>query len=72
VLFAAQALQAPAAKSSFSYGTVNNPTILNNGHTLQVPLPADFKSDVKIPVKGEDAFCCSSWLKKEGVSFWYM
>jgi hypothetical protein len=27
--------------------------VLNNGHTLQVPLPAGFQSDVQIPVKGE-------------------
>jgi hypothetical protein len=27
--------------------------VINNGHTLQVALPADFKSDVSIPIRGE-------------------
>jgi hypothetical protein len=49
---AAKALGQPDAKSSFVYGTLNNAKIVNNGHTLQVTLPADFKSDVKIPIKG--------------------
>jgi hypothetical protein len=39
--------------SSFSYGKLANPAIINNGHTLQVALPADFKSDVLIPIRGE-------------------
>jgi carbonic anhydrase len=50
---AAKALGQPDAKSSFSYGTLSSAKITNNGHTLQVSLPADFKSDVKIPIKGE-------------------
>jgi hypothetical protein len=50
---AAKALGQPDAKSSFSYGTLSNAKIVNNGHSLQVTLPADFTSDVKIPVKGE-------------------
>jgi len=49
---AAKALGQPDAKSSFSYGTLRNSQIANNGHTLQVSLPADYKSDVKIPIKG--------------------
>lgn len=53
---AAKALGQPDAKSSFSYGVLNNPKIVNNGHTLQVSLPADFKSDVKIPIKGTATF----------------
>ena len=52
---AAKALGQPDAKSTFSYGILTNPKIVNNGHTLQVSLPADFVSNVKIPVKGEDA-----------------
>jgi hypothetical protein len=52
---AAKALGAPDAKSTFSYGTLDNPKIVNNGDTLQVSLPADFKSDVKIPIKGKKA-----------------
>jgi carbonic anhydrase len=51
---AASRLEQPDAKSSFSYGTLTDPKIVNNGHTLQVSLPADFQSDVKIPIKGED------------------
>jgi hypothetical protein len=50
---AAKALGQPDAKSSFSYGTLTNAKIVNNGHTLQVSLPAGFKSDVKVPIKGE-------------------
>jgi len=50
---AAKALGQPDAKSSFSYGTLTNGQIVNNGHGLQVSLPDDFKSDVKIPIKGE-------------------
>lgn len=51
---AAKSLDSPAGKSTFSYGSLTNPTIINNGHTLQVSLPADFKSDVKIPIRGEE------------------
>jgi carbonic anhydrase len=46
-------LEQPEAKSSFSYGTLTNPKIVNNGRTLQVSIPADFRSDVNIPIKGE-------------------
>jgi hypothetical protein len=51
--FAGKALPAAAAKSTFSYGSLTNPTIANNGHTLMVTLPEGFKSDVKIPIRGE-------------------
>ena len=54
---AADALGQPDAKSSFKYGTLSNAQVVNNGHTLQVPLPASYQSDVKIPVKGEHAEC---------------
>uniref|UniRef100_A0A383W6I3 Uncharacterized protein n=1 Tax=Tetradesmus obliquus TaxID=3088 RepID=A0A383W6I3_TETOB len=50
---AGKMMPAAAAKSSFSYGSLSNPTIINNGHTLQVPLPDDFKSDVTIPIRGQ-------------------
>jgi hypothetical protein len=50
---AGKSLPSAGAKSSFSYGKLSNPTIINNGHTLQVALPADFKSDVMIPIRGE-------------------
>lgn len=50
---AAKTLGQPDAKSSFSYGVLNNPKVVNNGHTLQVSLPADFVSTVKIPIKGK-------------------
>jgi hypothetical protein len=61
---AAKALGQPDAKSSFTYGTLSNVKITNNGHTLQVSLPADFKSDVKIPIKGElvSLSCCHNML----------
>ncbi len=58
---AAKALGQPDAKSTFSYGVLTNPKIVNNGHTLQVSLPANFKSDVKIPIKGRDQG--SAWKK---------
>jgi hypothetical protein len=53
--FAARALQAPPAKASFSYGPplqLENAAVINNGHTRQVAFPANFKSEVLIPVKG--------------------
>jgi hypothetical protein len=50
---AAKALGQPDAKSTFSYGTLTNGKVINNGHTLQVVLPAGFTSDVQIPIKGE-------------------
>jgi hypothetical protein len=50
---AGKSLPSAGAKSSFSYGKLINPTVINNGHTLQVALPADFKSDVSIPIRGE-------------------
>lgn len=53
LLCAAMALKAPAGKSKFSYGTLTNPTIVNNGHGLQVTLPANFVSDVQIPIAGK-------------------
>lgn len=40
-------------RSSFSYGTVANPSITNNGHAIQVALPEGFQSNVRIPVRGE-------------------
>eukprot|EP00882_Tetradesmus_deserticola_P008549 GHRQ01009014.1.p1 GENE.GHRQ01009014.1~~GHRQ01009014.1.p1 ORF type:complete len:334 (+),score=119.30 GHRQ01009014.1:69-1070(+) len=49
---AGKALPAAAAKSTFSYGKISNPTIVNTGHTLQVALPAGFKSNVQIPIRG--------------------
>ena len=49
---AAGSLQAPDAKSSFSYGTLTNAKVVNNGHTLQVSLSAGFKSDARVPIKG--------------------
>uniref|UniRef100_A0A383W3S8 Carbonic anhydrase n=1 Tax=Tetradesmus obliquus TaxID=3088 RepID=A0A383W3S8_TETOB len=65
---AAEGLKAPAAKSTFDYGTVTNPIIINNGHTLQVPLPADFKSDVKIPVLGDIATAKATSVLQAGSS----
>ncbi|KAF6265509.1 alpha carbonic anhydrase [Scenedesmus sp. NREL 46B-D3] len=50
---AGKALPAVDAKSHFNYGQVKNPTIVNTGHTLQVALPADFQSDVNIPIRGD-------------------
>lgn len=50
---AAESLEKPAAKSTFSYGTIKDAVIQNNGHGMQVSLPKDFKSDVKIPVLGK-------------------
>eukprot|EP00775_Hariotina_reticulata_P003382 gene3382-3656_t len=41
------------AKSTFSYGKLTDPVIVNNGHTLQVTMPSGFQSDVKIPVAGD-------------------
>jgi hypothetical protein len=55
---AAKALGKPDGVATFSYGVLNNPTVANNGHTLQVSLPADFKSDVKIPIKGIGRVAC--------------
>jgi hypothetical protein len=49
----AAALSAPEAKSTFSYGTLSNAKITNNGHTLLVSLPPGFSSDVTIPIKGD-------------------
>uniref|UniRef100_A0A383WA83 Carbonic anhydrase n=1 Tax=Tetradesmus obliquus TaxID=3088 RepID=A0A383WA83_TETOB len=50
---AGKAWPAAGAKSSFSYSSLSNPTILNNGHTLMVALPADYKSAVTIPIRGD-------------------
>ncbi|KAF6265507.1 alpha carbonic anhydrase [Scenedesmus sp. NREL 46B-D3] len=73
---AARELQAPAAKATFSYGKVTNPAIVNNGHTLQVVLPADFQSDVRIPVKGDTSTATGTSVvaknsknNAEGISF---
>jgi hypothetical protein len=52
---AAAALPRADAKSSFSYGSLTDAVIVNNGHTLQVALPQTFNSSVMIPVLGE---CC--------------
>jgi carbonic anhydrase len=56
---AAKALGQPDAKSTFSYGVLSNPKVVNNGHTLQVSLPADFVSSVKIPIKGKGHRHCT-------------
>jgi hypothetical protein len=48
-----EALQRPAARSTFSYGTLRDGNITNNGHTLQVSLPPELESEVKVPVCGD-------------------
>jgi hypothetical protein len=69
---AGKSLPSAGAKSSFSYCKLASAVIVNNGHTLQVALPADFKSDVSIPIRGELllsalsrsclTWCILSWL----------
>lgn len=49
---AAAAMPRAEAKSTFSYGSLTNAAIVNNGHTLQVALPVTFTSDVKIAILG--------------------
>jgi hypothetical protein len=65
---AAEALSKPDAMSTFSYGTLSNPRVANTGHTLQVSLPADFTSDVKIPIKGEELVSIEWWTL--GLAYW--
>ncbi|WIA22790.1 hypothetical protein OEZ86_009742 [Tetradesmus obliquus] len=48
-----KALRTAAAKSSFRYGSLTNPNVVNNGHTLMVALPTDFQSAVTIPFRGD-------------------
>eukprot|EP00878_Enallax_costatus_P016188 GHUV01016978.1.p1 GENE.GHUV01016978.1~~GHUV01016978.1.p1 ORF type:complete len:321 (+),score=87.31 GHUV01016978.1:404-1366(+) len=49
----AKGLMSPPGKSMFSYGVLTNPKVVNNGHTLQVSIPAGFSSDVQIPIVGD-------------------
>lgn len=58
--YAAKMLRAPAGKSTFMYGTLTNPVIVNNGHTLQVSLPKNFESNVRIPFRGQTSVSTTS------------
>jgi hypothetical protein len=69
---AGKSLPSAGAKSSFSYGKLSNPAIINNGHTLQVALPPDFKSEVLIPIRGKHVQAlsigtfgcsCQAWMQ---------
>lgn len=41
------------AKTKFSYGAITNAKVVNNGHALQVTLPAGYSSNVQVPIKGD-------------------
>jgi hypothetical protein len=44
-----------SARPTFSYGTVTDAPITNNGHTVVVTLPDNMTSTVRLPIYGESA-----------------